>query len=72
VKTSDTETAIRRLEPILRQCEIELLEMAYIQKDGAPSQETGNFQTPIFRFVWVKLFRPILNQGKFYSKGLRY
>ena len=31
-----------------------------------------SFSTPVFRFIWLKLTKPLREQAQFYSKGLRY
>ena len=31
-----------------------------------------SFTTPVFRFIWLKLTKPLREQAQFYSKGLRY
>jgi len=71
-----TETKInpemeKELQQILKQCEKDLLEMALLQTGGGPLREK-DFETPIFRFIWLKLTEPLRKRGEFYRKGIRY
>ena len=31
-----------------------------------------SFSTPVFRFIWLKLTKPLREQAQFYSKGMGY
>ena len=31
-----------------------------------------SFSTPVFRFIWLKLTKPLREQAQFYSKGIGY
>jgi len=53
---------LSELEEILKQCERELLEMSWVEKQGSDLKDM-NFKSPIFRFIWLKL-RERKSQGK--------
>ena len=52
-----------KLKALLEACEEELLQLSLIQKTGNEKGRHHPFQSPIFRFLWVKLTRSLRDEA---------
>ena len=60
-----------RVEAILKDCEGELIQMSLVKPQGGEFKNIP-FQSPIFRFIWLKLTERLRKEAPFDSKGMRH